>query len=49
MDLLEMTKKAINNVFSDTSVSPEETKSRLTELQDQIEMCIDSLPDEDAE
>jgi hypothetical protein len=43
-DYLEEAKKAISAVFSDTSVSPAETKANLEELQDDIDVMIDSLP-----
>lgn len=41
----EQAKKAIGKVFSDTSVSPEETKSIRNGLIEEIEMLIDTIED----
>jgi hypothetical protein len=41
--LLERAKEAINELFSDQSVSPTECKENLQDLKDEIELQIDSL------
>jgi polyhydroxyalkanoate synthesis regulator phasin len=41
--LIEKAKKAIEDVFSDTSVSQSKTIERLEELLDDIKTYIDSL------
>lgn len=42
-ELVEAAKAAIDEVFSDTSVSPEETLSRMEELCSSIRSSIDAL------
>ena len=43
MTKLEAAKKAVDTLFSDTSVSPEETLDTLEELREYIEEKIDAL------
>lgn len=38
--------KAIENVFSDTTVKPGVTKSRLRQLRDEIDILLDTLSGE---
>jgi hypothetical protein len=42
-ELVERAKKAINAVFSDSSVDKETTKDRLTTLADEIDMLLEAL------
>ena len=42
-ELVEAAKAAIDEVFGDTSVSPEETLSRMEELRSCIESSVDAL------
>lgn len=42
-ELVEKAKKAINDVYSDTSVDRETTKDRLTGLQDEIDLLLETL------
>ena len=46
-DLVQLAKDAINNVFSDTSVSRSQTRESLEELRDDIEINLQVL-EEDA-
>lgn len=41
--MLKKAKKAISDLFGDTSVSPEETLSYLEELRDEIDSLIDAI------
>jgi hypothetical protein len=41
--LIEAAKEAINAVFSDASVSREQTRRSLIELRDEIEVMLDTL------
>ena len=41
--IVQAAKKAINNVFSDTSVSQEETMDRLKELREECQDLIDTV------
>jgi hypothetical protein len=41
--LVDDAKKAIDEVFSDQSVDRETTKDRLVELQDHIDVMLDTL------
>ncbi len=41
--LVEDAKKAINAVFSDTTVDKETTKDRLTVLAEEIDMLLETL------
>jgi hypothetical protein len=41
--LYERANQAIHDLFSDSSVTAEKTKEKLTELVDEINMLIDSL------
>lgn len=43
MNKLGLAKQAIDNLFSDTSVSAERTKDALEELRDDIDMKLDCL------
>lgn len=43
MDKTEAAKKAINEVFSDTSVSPDATRERLEELRAEIDQLLETL------
>jgi hypothetical protein len=43
MNRLGLAKQAIENLFSDTSVSAERTKDALEELRDDIDMKLDCL------
>lgn len=43
-ELVEKAKEAIDSVFGDTSVSPEQTADSLQELVEEIEMKLSSLP-----
>lgn len=42
-DLVQKAKDAIERVFADTSVDPQETRDRLLELRDDIDTAIDAL------
>ncbi len=44
---LKQAEKAIDAIFGDTSVSPEQTRDDLESLRDKIEMLLESLPDGD--
>ena len=46
MNKLEKAKNAIEEMFSDTTVSIEETKSNLKELLDELEIMLEALSDE---
>jgi flagellar motor component MotA len=46
MNLLEKAKKAINAVFSDTSVSQTETIDRLEELSEEIRICMTAIEED---
>lgn len=46
-DVMQQAKDAINKVFSDKSVSQGETRDRLAELREEIEMLMDTLPEDD--
>lgn len=39
----EAIKEAINKLFGDTSVSPEETLINLKEIADEVELLIDAI------
>lgn len=41
--LVQVAKAAINAVFSDTSVSHEETRDSLRDLRDEIDILLDAL------
>lgn len=41
--LYDRANQAIHDLFNDTSVPPEKTKEKLTELADEITVLIDSL------
>lgn len=41
--LVTAAKTALDRVFGDTSVSPEETRSSLEELRDEINIKLDTL------
>ena len=43
MTKLELAKRAIDDLFSDDSVSMETTKSELEELADEIQIKLDAL------
>ncbi len=43
MNTFDIAKRAINDVFSDTSVPAETTKERLRELIEEIEMSLETL------
>ena len=43
MNLMEKAKQAIDKVFSDTSVSVDETKDRLQELIEELQIKLESL------
>ena len=43
MTNMERAKKAINEVFSDTSKEPEDTRDELLELKSEIENCLNCL------
>ena len=45
--LVEAAKNAINQVFSDRTVSRAETRDRLEELMAEIETCLDALDEDD--
>lgn len=49
MNLEQRAKDAIKAVFTDRSVSPAETKSRLKGLIEEIEILIDSIEETDNE
>lgn len=40
---VETVKKMVDSLFSDTTCSKEETKERLEEIIEHIEMCLESL------
>ena len=42
-DYMEAAKKAIDDLFSDTTVSQQTTVDKLEELRDEIEMKIDAI------
>lgn len=42
--LVAKAKEAIDAVFTDTSVKPEETRERLQELAEEIGMMLETLP-----
>ena len=42
--LVTAAKTAIDRVFSDTTVSPEETRQSLEELQEEIAVKLSTLP-----
>lgn len=46
---VQKAEEAISKVFSDTSVSPGQTRSRLEHLRDHINDLLASLPDETEE
>lgn len=46
-ELVKRAKQAIEAVFADRSVSPEETRESLEELQGEIEIWVDSLPSDE--
>lgn len=46
-ELVKKAEKAIDNLFSDTSVSREQTRESLEEIIDAIQMKIDSLKDDE--
>ena len=46
-ELYDKTMEAINELFGDTSVSSEETRSRLKGLIDDIQELISTLPEEE--
>jgi hypothetical protein len=43
---VEEVRKALNDLFSDTSVTQVTTRDRLIELRDEIEVMIDTLNEE---
>ena len=45
MDEYEAALEAINKVFSDQSVSQQETRKSLQSLRDEIDVMLDSLPE----
>ena len=47
--LLETAKKAADELFSDKSVSSQETFRSLADLRDHIEVMMESLPQDDEE
>ncbi len=46
-EVVKKEKLALNDVFNDTSVSQSETRSRLNDIIGDIEIMLDSLPDEE--
>jgi hypothetical protein len=48
MATVEEVKKLINEIFSDTSVSPETTQERITEILDECYMIIQALEEDHA-
>lgn len=46
MPTVEEVKKQINEIFSDTSVSPETTQERLTEILDDCYAMIQSIEED---
>jgi hypothetical protein len=48
MATVEEVKKLINEIFSDTSVSPETTQDRITEILDECYMIIQALEEDHA-
>lgn len=46
---LKQAEKAIEEVFGDTSVSPQKTREDLESLASKIETMLDSLPGDDFE
>lgn len=48
MATVEEVKKQINEIFSDTSVSPETTQERLTEILDDCYSMIQALEEDNA-
>lgn len=47
--LVEKAKEAINRVFNDRSVSPQQTRTSLIDLNDEIAVLLDTLPEDDDE
>lgn len=48
MATVEEVKKLVNEIFSDTSVSPETTQERLTEILDECYTMIQSIEEDNA-
>ena len=46
MSKLEAAKKAIEDVFSDTSMSPEKTYEALMELREEVTQCLACLKED---
>jgi hypothetical protein len=49
MTTLAAAKRAIQDIYSDTSVSRGKTRSRLEELREEIDMLLDTLSDSETE
>jgi len=46
MDLVEAAKLAIDQVFNDTSVTVEDTKDRMKEIQEHVTAIFETLDEE---
>lgn len=44
--MVQKAKDAISEIFRDTSLSPEETKEALTEIQEECEIRIDTIKED---
>ena len=47
MNSFDRAREALNAMFSDKSVPISQTREWLTDLRDEIEICLDALPEDE--